>query len=145
MYILADHDRYLLKLHLNVPSFKFFCLDFSSVRENAYKALKFLENDLNVINSLNKQFYKNIDKIIQESAIGLFKKSDIGHPMRLYYYLSPQDLIWYGNSLVENISEEMVLKYELGSYLTISLQKLQSKLSKLPDSSLLRTEQNIEK
>ncbi len=86
-----------------------------------------------------------MDKIIQESAIGLFKKSDIGHPMRLYYYLSPQDLIWYGNSLIENISEEMVLKYELGSYLTISLQKLPSKLSKLPDCSLLRTEQNIEK
>ena len=118
----------------------------STIRENAYKALKYLESDLNTINTLNKQYYKTVDNLIHESAIGLFKKSDIGHPMRLYYYLSPQDLILKcknGSNLIENINEETVLKYELGSYLTISLQKFM--LTKLPDSSLLRPEQNIER
>jgi hypothetical protein len=101
---------------------------------------------LNIINNSNKQYFKTLDKIIHESAIGLFKKSDIGHPMRLYYYLSPQDLILNyknGSNLIENINEETVLKYDLGSYLTISLQKF--KLSKLPDGSVLRPEQNIER
>ena len=102
---------------------------------------------------MNKQHFKNVDKIIHESAIGLFKKSDIGHPMRLYYYLSPQDLIWNLNKnngskrIIENIDEETVFKCELGSYLTISLQKfkLPELKAKLPDSSLLRAEQNVER
>lgn len=98
------------------------------------------------MNNFNKQYYKTIDRVVHESTIGLFKKSDIGHSMRLIYYVSPQDLIFSDqneNSLMTDLNEENLFKYELGSFLSISLTS--SDFCKLPDISLLRQERDLEK
>jgi hypothetical protein len=70
--------------------------------------------------------------------IGLFKKSELGQPMRLYYYLSPLDLIQHyqqtktGSSsgdlfnstykILGSLTIDQLIQHELGSYVTICLQ-----------------------
>jgi hypothetical protein len=87
----------------------------------------------------NNQF-KYLDKLINQTPIGLFKKSELGEPMRIFYYLSPLDLIDHqqkdnkngGNNCISNnfdstykilstITIDQLIKHELGAYLTISL------------------------
>jgi hypothetical protein len=101
-----------------------------------------LENDLIQINNLNKQLLNsNYKKYINEASLGLLKKSDIGHAMRIYYYLSPQDLLLL---LKENRNTINLKDYlNISSYLTIQLESTQlNNNNKLPDCSLLLTQLN---
>lgn len=83
----------------------------------------------------------NFKKYINETSLGLFKKSDIGHSMRLYYYLSPQDYLLKEMNESEDSSSSnsnSINDYYLtiASYLTIQLESQQFN-TKLPDCSLL--------
>ncbi len=104
---------------------------------------------------------KNLDKLVNQTPIGVFRPSQIGEPMRLYYYLSPLDLIQY-NQRTEtaesrfsatyqlkgvSVSAEQLIQHELGSYVTISLHSINSGTNKsvmynLPDINLLLVSEN---
>jgi len=138
--------------------------------------LKYLEKLKNSINNrlVNKTTTTNIqnlnnnsvylDKLVNQTPIGIFKKSELGEAMRLYYYLSPLDLIKHNFSTnvvdknstsktnfnnFNQLTVEELVKHELGSFLTISLQSIvknselkQNDSYKLPDSSLLILNEN---
>ena len=97
----------------------------------------------------------------------MLKTSELGQPMRLYYYLSPLDLIQHHSKdynlndlhskhkLLNSLSIDQLIQYEIGSYLSISLESTkinesvkaepkemqngieESPQYKLPDSTLL--------
>lgn len=132
------------------------------IRAKGFKVIESLEKDLNVLyqiqlNYLDK-FLKNssalvskangnirgqvnqskyLEKLVNQTPIGVFKKSELGEPMRLYYYLSPMDLIQHHQNnkldkgkidgydvtykMLSSLTTEQLIKNELGSYLTISL------------------------
>jgi hypothetical protein len=118
----------------------------------------------NIQNLNNNSVY--LDKLVNQTPIGIFKKSELGEAMRLYYYLSPLDLIKHNFStnvvdknstnktnfnIFNQLTVEELMKHELGSYLTISLQSIvknselkQNDSYKLPDSSLLILNENDE-
>ena len=118
----------------------------------------------NIQNLNNNSVY--LDKLVNQTPIGIFKKSELGEAMRLYYYLSPLDLIKHNFStnvvdknstnktnfnIFNHLTVEELMKHELGSYLTISLQSIvknselkQNDSYKLPDSSLLILNENDE-
>lgn len=102
----------------------------------------------NLILNQNSNF---TDKLINQTPIGVFKKSELGQPLRLYYYLSPLDLIQHHqnvnnklkkktdpvrNSINNLLSPDELFSYELGSYLSVSLVQ-SSKIHKLIDKNLL--------
>jgi hypothetical protein len=115
-----------------------------------------LKNNLN--NSENDNQFKYIDKLINQTPIGLFKKSELGEPIRLYYYISPLDLIEHNKTknhfnstykIFSSITIDQLMKYELGAYSTISLssqiknENEQANLTfKLPDCCLLALNEN---
>lgn len=137
--------------------------------------IKYLDK-LNTKN-LNQNQIKTIDKLINQTPIGIYKKSELGEPLRLYYYLSPLDLIQHHQNqnvyskrksefdstykIISSLTLDELFKYELGSYLTVSLQSTQQQQQqhqrsasteersilnnnyfKLPDSNLLILNEN---
>lgn len=106
--------------------------------------LQFLENDLIALNEMNKQHYKSVERVIDESPLGLFARSEIGHAMRLYYYLSPQELVNGQSMRIDELSEAKVLKSEMGSYVKIALENFKGSTFKLPDCSLINAQNPIE-
>ena len=107
--------------------------------------LQYLENDLIALNEMNKQHFKSVERLIDEAPLGLFARSEIGHAMRLYYYLSPQDLINGQTMKIEELSEAKVIKSEIGSYVKIALENFKGCTYKLPDCSLINAQNPIEK
>ena len=117
---------------------------------------------------MNKSKY--LDKLVNQTPIGVFKKSQLGEAMRLYYYLSPLDLIQHHQSerlktnavaasdkvrsdgfdvtykILSSLTAEQLVQYELGSYVTISLVSAAEEVSangyKLPDCSMLAINEN---
>ena len=91
----------------------------SQIRAKGYKAIQCLEKDLSSLYQIQLKYLdklllkpssnkanlsqnistsnqsKHLDKLVNQSPIGVFKKSELGCPMRLYYYLSPLDVINY--------------------------------------------------
>lgn len=102
---------------------------------------------------------KFIDKLVNLSPIGVLKKSELGEPMRLYYYLSPLDLIEHHKTnklnrsdgfdatykILGSLNIDQLIEHEIGSYATISLLSTSPVASPdstaknyfLPDGSLL--------
>lgn len=153
------------------------CFYFSQIKTNAYKSIQCLEKDLNTLYqielkyltkyynynkmekndkkssikiNLNSNESKYIDCLFNKTPIGLFKKSELGESMRLYYYLSPSDLIQYfktTSSISNEVEIEHLIKHNIGSYLTISLnnnKQQQNNIYQLPDSSSLLLNENDE-
>ena len=117
--------------------------------------------------SMNKSKY--LDKLVNQTPIGVFKKSQLGEAMRLYYYLSPLDLIKHHQSdklkaeavaapnkvrsdgfdvtykILSSLTAEQLVQYEIGSYVTISLVTATDESGyKLPDCSLLTVNENYD-
>jgi hypothetical protein len=149
---------------------------------NAYKAIQCLEKELNSLyqietkyldrlnttNRLNKPITpslqsKYLDILVNQTPVGIFKKSELGEAMRLYYYLSPLDLIKHNSTTtgekfdrtlntLTQLTVDQLLKHDLGAYLTISLQSTfknsttnnETNNFKLPDCSLLLLNENDE-
>lgn len=74
---------------------------------------------------------KQIEKLVNHTPIGVLKRSQLGQPMRLIYYLSPMDLIQYHTQsqfsstykVVESshLTVDDLIEHDLGAYCTISL------------------------
>lgn len=74
---------------------------------------------------------KHIEKLVNHTPIGVLKRSQLGQPMRLIYYLSPMDLIQYHTQsqfsstykVVESshLTVDDLIEHDLGAYCTISL------------------------
>ena len=113
--------------------------------------------------SNNQLQSKYLDKLVNQTPIGIYKKSELGEAMRFYYYLSPLDIIQFktkkNQKKIDNIllndelpTIDQLINNEIGSYLTISLQsinktnemKQHQDLYKLPDCSLLYLNENDE-
>ncbi|CAF0705814.1 unnamed protein product [Brachionus calyciflorus] len=153
------------------------------VRATGFKAIQCLEKDLcqlyhielkyleKITNNNLKQSQiqsshsqnnqsKFLDKLINHTPIGIYKKSELGEPFRLYYYLSPLDLIQHHQNLnskqkqrhvefdstfktiTNSLTLDDLFNHEIGSYLSISLQKSpettnENRMYKLADSNLL--------
>jgi hypothetical protein len=133
------------------------------IRTKGFKSIQYLENDLNTLyqiqvkylerilklqtttNDSNHQM-KHLDKLINQTPIGVLKKSELGQPMRLHYYLSPLDLIQQQNSSKHLSIDQLINSEELGAYVSISLEstrpnRLETK-NKLPDTPLLVLNEN---
>ena len=82
-----------------------------------------------------------LDRLVNLSPIGLFKRSELGEPLRLYFYSSPLDLIAHFNQLrrqvetggsfkklvastLNTMSVEQLVQLGVGSYLCITLHSL---------------------
>ncbi len=115
------------------------CLMFRVVRENGFKALQYLENDLKQLDMYNKSYYKDLESQVNVSQVGLFKRSEIGQPMKLYFYMSQQDLLvgCGKRMLFTDISETDVYTNQYGHYFSICLETTNTTKYKLPDHSLL--------
>ncbi|RNA28662.1 mediator of RNA polymerase II transcription subunit 1, partial [Brachionus plicatilis] len=143
------------------------------IRSTGFKAIQCLEKDLSQLYQIELRFYEKVngtkpsyyalnqqpnytDKLINQTPIGVFKKSELGQPLRLYYYLSPLDLIQHHqnlnakfkkkidsthNTISNLLSPDELFSYELGSYLSVSLVQT-SKTHKLVDSNLLVLTEN---
>jgi hypothetical protein len=75
---------------------------------------------------------QHLERLVNQTPIGVFRPSQIGEPMRLFYYLSPLDLIHHQQSAAQFNSTyqltgsyvssvEQLVEHELGASLTISL------------------------
>jgi hypothetical protein len=136
--------------------------------------VKYLEKNLKMTSNSksNDIQMKYIDKLINQTPVGVLKNSELGQPMRLYYYLSPLDLIQHHSKdyklndlhskhkLLNSLSIDQLIQYEIGSYLSISLESTKTNESvkaepkemqngieenpqyKLPDSTLLILNEN---
>ena len=135
------------------------CISFffknSQIRNKGFKSIEYLEIDLNNLYQIevkylekllklnsnskgNETQMKYLDMLINQTPIGVLKKSELGQPMRLYYYLSPLDLIQHHskdhnlneisckNNLLSSLSLDQIIQHELGSYVSISLQSTRS-------------------
>ena len=149
------------------------------MRAKGFKVIECLEKDLNSLYQIEvkylDKFFKNLsvtskgnslnrgsqsiqskylEKLVNQTPIGVFKKSELGEPMRLYYYLSPLDLIQHHQSqsskkegfdltykMLSSLTIEQLVTHELGSYLTVSLLSVEKSNRvenySLPDLSLL--------
>ena len=154
------------------------------MKTNAYKAIQCLEKELNSLYQIELKYLdrlnasnnntrsnrpitptyqsKYLEKLVNQMPVGLFKKSELGEAMRLYYYLSPLDLIQHNSTttgekfdqtynILSQLTVDQLVKNELGSYLTISLQSSLKNSStnetnnyKLPDCSLFLLNENDE-
>ena len=92
---------------------------------------------------------KFIDRLVNQSPIGVLKKSELGEPMRLYYYLSPLDLIEHHKTdklasyradgfdatykILSSLKIDQLVEHEIGSYATISL--LSTDATAVPDAA----------
>lgn len=132
------------------------------MRSRAYKAIQHLEKDLHTLFQVQLKYlssgskhikaplaaatvnksanYLLLDKLINRSPVGLLKRSELGDPMRLYFYSSPLDLIAHftdhrrrpslkqlltSNANVNAMSvEQLVQLGGVGSYLCITLHSL---------------------
>jgi hypothetical protein len=96
---------------------------------------KLTNNQSNSTNNNNKKGTKInfIDKLVHQSPIGIFQKSELGQSMRLYYYISPLDLIQFyqkrgnGSKSFKNLNlnslkNDDIVKNELGCFVNISLK-----------------------
>ena len=132
------------------------------IRTKGFKSIQYLEKDLHTLYQIQVKYLertlkntpakannnnsnntatseyqlKYIDKLINKTPIGVFKKSELGQPLRLYYYLSPLDLIQHhakdllgerisltpAYKLLGSLTVEQLVQHELGAYVTISLQ-----------------------
>ena len=112
---------------------------FRVVRENGFKALQYLENDLKQLDMYNKSHYKDLESQVNVSQVGLFKRSEIGQPMKLYFYMSQQDLLvgCGKRTSFTDISETDVYTNQYGHYLSICLETTNTTKYKLPDHSLI--------
>lgn len=123
-------------------------------RSKAFKSLQTLESDLSKLNELQASFvdkflaksakqqpnhllsnqtYKKVQMLVNRTPIGVFSKSELGRSMRLFYYLSPLDLIEHHqtqkhttnekfvNELFKSIDSDQVVSNEIGAFLTICL------------------------
>lgn len=138
------------------------CLTTTTTQSTLASSIKIdNKNDKNALTiNLNSIESKYIDSLFNKTPIGIFKKSELGESMRLYYYLSPIDLIQYFKTIsscsstittTSRFEIDNLIKNNIGSYLTISLNsnKLQQSQNdmiyyKLPDSSLLLLNENDE-
>jgi hypothetical protein len=156
----------------------------SQIRTKGFKSIQCLEKDLNSLYKIQVKYLEKIlktslnskandiqmkymDKLLNQTPIGVLKKSELGQPMRLYYYLSPLDLIQHHSkdynlndinakhNLFSSLSIDQLIKYEIGSYVSISLEssrkndtiKVESSNEdtfqhKLPDTTLLVLNEN---
>lgn len=74
---------------------------------------------------------KQIEKLVNHTPIGVLKRSELGQPLRLYYFLSPMDLIKHHTqsqfSSTYNVHQRSLLsvddlfEHDIGAYCTISL------------------------
>ena len=153
---------------------------------NAYKAIQSLEKELNMLYQIETKYLdrlnassisnrsnkpntpnsfqsKYLDRLVNQTPVGIFKKSELGEAMRLYYYLSPLDLIKHNSTttgekfdrtfnILTQLTVDQLLKNDLGAYLTISLQSTlknstnnsETNNFKLPYCSLLLLNENDE-
>ena len=124
--------------------------------QNLYQIeVKYLEKVLKLTSTKsisNENQIKYIDKLINQTPIGVFKKSELGQPMRLYYYLSPLDLIQHHTKdfsqsqrfnpaykILGSLSIDQLIQHELGSYVSISLQSTRTNTN-----TSVKNEQNSE-
>ena len=130
------------------------------MRSRAYKSIQLLEKDLGALFQVQVKYlsknlktlaagqlnnavltksanYVLLDKLINLSPVGLLKRSQLGDPMRLYFYSSPLELISHLGSgqaprsakqlLATNItsmSTDQLVQLGVGSYLCITLHSL---------------------
>lgn len=102
------------------------------------KAIQAANNAASLTKSAN---YLLLDKLLNLSPIGLFKRSELGDPMRLYFYSSPLDLIAHFNqrsssaagaasfqemlaSSINSLTIDQLVQLGVGSYLCITLHSL---------------------
>lgn len=140
---------------------------FSQTRSTGFKAIQCLEKNLSQLYQFEVKFFESAnstklnqlmsnqsnhtEKLINQTPIGVYKKSELGQPLRLYYYLSPLDLIQHHhnvnikvkkkpnsthNTINNFLSTDDLFTYELGSYLSVSLVQ-SSKQHELIDRNLL--------
>jgi len=160
----------------------------SQIRTKGFKSIQYLEKDLNSLYQIQVKYLEKIlkitsnlkandiqmkymDKLINQTPIGVLKKSELGQPMRLYYYLSPLDLIQHNSKdynlneintkhkLLNSLSIDQLIEYEIGSYVSISLESTRKNENvkmeqstqnlvednfqhKLPDTTLLILNEN---
>ena len=161
---------------------------FSQIRAKGFRSLQFLEKDLHSLYQIQLKYLekmaiknnpsnikseqtssipsnsKQLDKLVNQMPIGVFRPSQVGEPMRLYYYLSPLDLIQHHQNITKsshnttnpfNATYQLIsssvsdpdelIKNELGSFITISLMPNSNQnLYSLPDSSLLLLNEKAE-
>ena len=110
------------------------------VKSKAFSALQSLESDLNTLYQLQNHI-KDYYQLIHQSPIGLLEKRKGGHPLKLFYFVAPYDLINKDTKSFYELTIENVIQKKLGSYVHVSVEGSSS--NQLQTTAIVFINQNL--